>query len=106
MLFVPAETWVALGLIAGISIALLGLLTDPEFGWTVLSVMIGGFTMVLGYFFYQMFLIFPLFNIEVVAVMEVPINIGQMIIGAVVALPVARLVCRRFPYLNKQWQEA
>jgi uncharacterized membrane protein len=99
--YVPAETWLLLGLITGISMTLLGLLTDPEFGWTVFSVIIGGLVMVFGYFLYQMFFIFPLFNIEVVAVMEIPFNVGQMIIGAAVALPVVRLVWRAFPHLKK-----
>ncbi|MGB9135049.1 MAG: ECF transporter S component [Candidatus Bathyarchaeia archaeon] len=99
--YVPAELWLLLGVITAISITLLGLLTEPEFGWTVFSVIIGGFVMVLGYFLYQMFFLFPLFNIEVVAVMEIPVNIGQMIIGAIVALPVAKLVWRAFPHLKK-----
>jgi uncharacterized membrane protein len=103
-LYVPSETWLLLGLITGISIALIGLLTDPEFGWTIFSVIAGGFVMVSGYFLYQMFFIFPLFNIEVVAVMEIPINVGQMIVGAAVSLPVAKLAWRAFPFLNKQRQ--
>jgi hypothetical protein len=49
----------------------LDILTDPECGWTV-SVLIGGFIKVLGYFLYQWFLIFPLFEIELVAIAEIP----------------------------------
>jgi len=99
---VPVELWLALGILTALSIALLGLLTDPEFGWTVFSVIVGGLVMVFGYFVYQVFFIFPLFNIEVVAIMEIPVNIGQMIIGAIVALPIAKLVWRAFPYLKKK----
>jgi uncharacterized membrane protein len=99
---VPVGLWLSLGIITALSIALLGILTDPEFGWTIFSVITGGLVMVFGYFLYQMFLIFPLFNIEVVAIMEIPVNIGQMIIGAIVALPIAKLVWRAFPYLKKK----
>jgi len=102
MLYVPAEFWLFLGGITAFSIAALGFLTDPEFGWTVFSVITGGFIMVLGYFLYQLFLIGPLFNIEVVAIVEIPVNIGQMIIGATVALPIAKIIWRTLPYLKQK----
>lgn len=102
MLYVPAEFWLFLGGITAFSIVALGFLTDPEFGWTVFSVITGGFIMVLGYFLYQLFLIGPLFNIEVVAIVEIPVNIGQMIIGAAVALPIAKIIWRALPYLRQK----
>lgn len=102
MLYVPTEFWLFLGAITALSIAALGFLADPEFGWTVFSVITGGFIMVLGYFLYQLFLIGPLFNIEVMAIVEIPVNIGQMIIGAIVALPIAKIVWRALPYLKRE----
>lgn len=102
MLYVPTGFWMFLAVIIAVSIAALGFLSDPEFGWTVFSVLTGGFIMVLGYFLYQLFLIGPLFNIEVVAIVEIPVNIGQMIIGAIVALPMAKIVWRALPYLKKK----
>ena len=102
MLYVPAEFWLLLGVITAFSIAMLGLLTDPEFGWTVFSVITGGFIMVLGYFLYQQFFIGPLFNIEVVAIVEIPVNIGQMIVGAIIALPIAKIIWRALPYLKQK----
>ncbi len=102
VLYIPAEFWLVLGIITALSIAVLGLLADPEFGWTVFSVIIGGFVMVLGYFLYQRFLIYPLFKIEVVAIAEIPVNIGQMIIGAAAALPIAKIVWRILPYLKEK----
>ena len=100
--FVPTEFWILLGVITALSVAALGLLADPEFGWTVFSVIVGGFVMVLGYFLYQRFLIYPLFKIEVVAIAEIPVNIGQMVIGATVALPIAKIVWRVLPYLKEK----
>jgi len=102
MFFVPVEFWVLLGIITASSVAALGVLADPQFGWTVFSVIAGGFVMVLGYFLYQRFLIYPLFNIEVVAIAEIPVNIGQMIIGATAALPIAKIVWRVLPYLKEK----
>ena len=102
VLYIPAEFWLVVGVITALSIVALGLLADPEFGWTIFSVLVGGFIMVLGYFLYQRFLIYPLFNIEVVAIAEIPVNIGQMIIGAIAALPMAKIIWRALPYLKKE----
>ncbi len=102
LLYVPAEFWIFLGFTTALSIIALGLLAEPEFGWTVFSVITGGFVMVLGYFLYQMFLIYPLFKIEAVAIAEIPVNIGQMIIGATAALPIAKIVWRVLPYLKEK----
>lgn len=102
VLYVPAEFWIFLSVITALSIAALGFLADPEFGWTVFSVIAGGFVMVLGYFLYQWFVIYPLFKIEVVAIAEIPVNIGQMVIGATVALPIAKIVWRVLPYLKEK----
>lgn len=102
MIYIPVEFWLILGAITVLSMAALGFLADPEFSWTVFSVVTGGFVMVLGYFLYQTFFLYPLFNIEVVAILEIPVNIGQMIIGAIVALPVAKIVLRSIPYLRNK----
>jgi uncharacterized membrane protein len=102
VLYVPTEFWIFLGIITALSIAALGFLADPEFGWMVFSIITGGFVMVLGYFLYQLFLIYPLFKIEVVAIAEIPVNIGQMIIGATAALPIAKIVWRVLPYLKEK----
>jgi uncharacterized membrane protein len=98
--YVPPEVWITLGIITVLAISALGILTDPEFGWTIFSVITGGFVMVLGYFLYQMFLIYPLFKIEVVAITEIPVNIGQMLVGLIIAIPVAKIVLRRLPQLK------
>lgn len=100
--YIPPEFWLLLGVITASAIISLGLLTDPEFGWTIFSVITGGFVMVLGYFLYQTFLLYPLFNIPVIAVVEIPVNIGQMIIGIIVALPIAKIVLRTLPFLSKR----
>ncbi len=102
ILQVPAALWIILSLVLALSIIALGFRAEPRFGWTVFSVIIGGFIMVSGYFIYQQFFIGPLFNIEVVALAEIPINIGQMIIGATIALPAAKVIQRALPNIVKQ----
>lgn len=96
---IPNTFWIILGLLLFLLITVLGLRTDPEFGWSVFSVILGGLVMVSGYFLYQQFLIGPLFNIEVVAIAEIPINIGQMVIGATVSLPIYKIVQKALPSL-------
>jgi uncharacterized membrane protein len=95
----PSEFWLVLGVAVASAIAAVGFLAEPEFGWTVLSVIAGGLVMVLGYFVYQMFFIGWLFGIQAVALAEIPVNIGQMTVGAIVALPAAKVIWRAFPHL-------
>jgi uncharacterized membrane protein len=97
---IPALFWLALGLIIVLSTSVISLAASPEVGWMILSVTIGGFTMVLGYFIYEMFFIGWLFGIEAYAVAEVPFNIAQMIIGSMVAIPAAKVI-RRFFHLSE-----
>jgi len=102
MLNIPTIFWIFLSVALALSITALGFMTDPKFGWTVFSVITGGLTMVSGYFLYQRFFIGPLFNIEVIALAEIPINIGQMIIGAIVALPIAKIIWRTLPNITNR----
>jgi len=87
----PSGFWLILGAIVMGVIAFVGLVTDPEFGWTIFSVICGGLVMVTGYFIYQWLFIGPLFNIQVLAIAEIPVNLGQMIIGATIALPIYKI---------------
>jgi len=98
----PSEVWLFLGIIAALLISLVGFISDPQFGWTLFSVTLGGLVMVFGYFIYEMFIIGWLFNIQAVAIAEVPINIGQMTIGALIAIPTAKIIRHAFPQLKKE----
>jgi len=98
--FVPKELWYVLGGLALVLFSLVGHLFEPEFGWLTFTVLLGGLTMVTGYFTYQLLFIGPLFNIPVIAVAEIPINISQMLVGLVVSIPVVRTVWRSFPSLR------
>ncbi|RJS84152.1 ECF transporter S component [Candidatus Bathyarchaeota archaeon] len=100
ILTLPREVWLVLGGSAAILISLLGLIADPRLGWAIFSVTLGGLIMVLGYFIYEMFFLGWLFGMQVYAIAEVPANIGQMIIGALVAIPVAKMIRRMFPQIS------
>jgi len=98
--FVPQMLWFALGTLVLFLITLMGFVFEPEFGWLVFSALVGGSIMVAGYFVYQQFLIGPLFNISVIAPAEIPINIGQMIVGLIVSIPIVRTIWRSLPSLK------
>jgi len=98
--FVPQMFWYALGALVLLLITLMGFVFEPEFGWLIFSALVGGSIMVAGYFIYQQFFIGPLFNIPVIAPAEIPINIGQMIVGLIVSIPIVRTVWRSLPSLK------
>jgi uncharacterized membrane protein len=61
------------------------------------SIIIGGLEMVVGYFIYeQLVLGYPF----AAALVEVPFNIVQMLVGLVVAIPVTHIILRVFPQLK------
>ncbi|TEU06487.1 ECF transporter S component [Candidatus Bathyarchaeota archaeon] len=100
ILFIPPEFWFSLGALVILLISLMGLVFEPEFGWLILTTLIGGSVMVIGYFIYQQFLLGPLFGYYVIAIAEIPVNIGQMTIGLIVALPIVRAIWRSLPSLK------
>lgn len=97
---VPPEFWYVIGALIVFLITLTGFTLEPEFGWLVFAMLIGGAIMVTGYYTYQKFLLFPLFGISVIAEAEIPFNIGQMIIGLIVATPIVKIAKRSFPQLK------
>lgn len=94
-IFIPALFWFMIGTFVTLLIAAIAFLSEPEFGLMIVSAIFGGLIMVTGYFLYeQLFL-------GVFALAEVPINIGQMTIGLVVAIPVVKVVRRALPQLKR-----
>ena len=87
---VPPLFWVALGMAALVGIVVAGAFVDEKIGYMVLAILTGGAVMVAGYFFYNIAFIEPLAP----AVIEVPFDIGQALIGLLVAVPVVRRVRR------------
>lgn len=94
ILFVPPEFWYVLGASVILLTSLVGFIFEPEFGWLVLTTIVGGLLMVTGYFLYeQLFL-------GVAAIAEIPINIGQMTVGIIVSIPIVRTIWRSLPSIR------
>jgi hypothetical protein len=68
----------------------------------IISVIVGGLEMVAGYFLYESLLavLFP--GLEIFAIAEIPLNIGQMLAGLIIAVPIMHAVLRIFPQLKNQ----
>jgi uncharacterized membrane protein len=91
VLYIPVIFWYVLGVITTLLIVLIGFVFNPEFGWLVFTIIVGGFVMIIGYFLYeQLFL-------GVAALGEIPFNIVQMSIGLIVTIPLVRAVRRYLP---------
>ncbi len=93
--YVQPEIWYLLGGIVAFLIILMGIKIEPESGRAILSMIIGGLEMVAGYFLYE-----ELILGKATAFLEIPANVGQMIIGLVVAIPIAKIVLRSLPQLK------
>ena len=87
---IPPLFWVVLGGVALVGIALVGAFTDEKIGYMILAILAGGSVMVIGYFLYNIAFIEPLAP----ALVEVPFDIGQALIGLIVAVPVVRRIRR------------
>jgi len=94
---VPSIFWIMVSAVVAILVSSIGFLYDPQLGWTMLSVLAGGTTMVLGYFAYEVYLYGGVASASV----ELPANIGQAVIGLVLGLPLSQLLLRRAPVLRR-----
>ncbi|KPV64747.1 MAG: hypothetical protein AOA65_0814 [Candidatus Bathyarchaeota archaeon BA1] len=90
-LFIPPEFWYSLGGLVVLLVTLMGFVFEPEFGWLVLAIIVGGLEMVAGYFLYEQFFL------GVAAIAEIPVNIGQMTVGLIVSIPIVRAVWHALP---------
>ena len=68
----------------------------------IISVIVGGLEMVAGYFLYETLLAMLFPSLEIYALAEIPLNIGQMLAGLIIAVPVMHAVLRIFPQLKSQ----
>ncbi len=88
---VPELFWLGLGVAAFVVILSIGFSADEKLGWIVLSVLVGGGEMVLGYFLYESVGLQLGFAS---ASGEVPFNVTQALVGLLVAVPLARSIKR------------
>jgi uncharacterized membrane protein len=94
--FVPAELWYGLGAAAALLIIYACIKVEPATGWTLFSIISGGMVMVMGYFLYETLVLG-----KTAAIFEIPLNISQMLLGLIIAVPISRFVLRTFPQLKR-----
>ena len=92
--FLPMEVWLVLGIFVALLIGAIGFVSEPEFGFMLVSTVLGGLLMVSGYFLYEQFVL------GVLAIAEIPVNVGQMTVGMIIATPIVRIVQRSLPQLK------
>lgn len=85
-LTVPAYFWIGLAAVALAATVAASVLVEDRVGWLVLSVLIGGFEMVSGYFLYETFVL----QLGSYPPTEVPFNVAQALVGLIVAVPLVR----------------
>lgn len=87
----PLTTNLAFVVWSLISLALVGFTIylvrrNPMEIWIIMSMIVGGVAMVLGYFLYEQFIYGILADAEIVALAEVPFNFMQMLVGMTIAI--------------------
>jgi uncharacterized membrane protein len=86
------------GIIVGFLNRRLPKMANPSLSAAV-AVVVGGLEMIAGYFLYENLILS--YSVAAAAA-EIPFNVVQMLVGLIVALPVARIVLRFFPQLKSR----
>jgi uncharacterized membrane protein len=96
---VSVAVWIAIGVFLGALIAII-LLRKHVTAGEVAGLAIAGSLMVLGYFLYEYFYSNPVTGREpAAAIFEVPVNIGQVVVGLSISIPLAAWL-RRAGYVK------
>lgn len=84
----PSLFWSIVAVVVLIVMTFVGLRVDLETGCLVLAAGLAGPFMVLGYFLYEYFVL----GFGIGALAEVPFNVGQVLVGILVATPLTKVV--------------
>ncbi len=91
---IPVYIWVIIVLIIGVALSYV-LAKRIISSWEPIALLMAGLEMVTGYFLYEYFISNPLTGRpSIAAVFEIPVNIGQAVIGASIAVPLAAWLVR------------
>ena len=97
---ISVVVWITIGVVLGVLVAIILLrkyITTGEMA----SLAVAGALMVLGYFLYEYFYSNPVTGREpIAAVLEIPVNIGQVVVGISVSLPLVAWL-RKAGYFKK-----
>jgi len=89
--------WAAIALFLAIFIVSMSFKTATKISLQTVAIVLGGAEMVVGYFLYENLLNIVLPGLGIAAILEIPVNIGQMLVGMTIALPTAKAVQRALP---------
>jgi len=95
--FLDQVFWAVIALFLGIFIVAMSFKTATQISLQTAAIVLGGAEMVLGYFLYENLLNAILPSLGIVAILEIPVNIGQMLVGMTIALPTVKAVQRALP---------
>ncbi len=99
---IPLAAWIVIAIVLGILIAYS--VARNIYGGEAAALLLSGLIMVTGYLLYEYFVSNPLTGRPpVLAFVEVPVNIGQAVIGAAIAIPLASWL-RRAGYVEDSSQ--
>lgn len=90
--FLDQSFWAVIALFLGIFIVSMSLKAGSQISWQTLAIILGGAEMVIGYFLYENLLAILLPGLGIYAIGEIPVNIGQMLVGMTIALPGVKAV--------------
>lgn len=79
--------WIIVAIISGTAIAYAGSKISPDISNLVIAILIAGSVMIVGYFIYEAYILG--LGVEA-ALVEVPFNIGQAVVGLIVSIPIVR----------------
>jgi uncharacterized membrane protein len=89
--------WAAVGVFLAAFIIFAGFKPQTETSWQTTAIVLGGLAMVIGYFLYENLLAMLFPGLGIYAIGEIPANIGQMLVGLTIALPVLRVAKKALP---------
>ncbi len=97
---VPQAFWVGVSAMAFLAILFFGWRAETKSGLSVLSVLVGGSEMVLGYFTYESFILRLIAPASIVSMLapaaEVPVNVAQVLVGLLISVPLVQSIRRVF----------
>jgi uncharacterized membrane protein len=100
--FLDQILWAVIALFLGGFIIFMSFKLGAEINWHTLAIILGGAEMVIGYFLYENLLAILFPGLGIYAIGEIPVNIGQMLTGMTIALPILRATQRVLPSEQQQ----
>uniref|UniRef100_A0A7C2V8X5 ECF transporter S component n=1 Tax=Ignisphaera aggregans TaxID=334771 RepID=A0A7C2V8X5_9CREN len=90
--YLPSYTWIIISVLIVLLSIVVALIEKPY----MLAMSLGGLVMVTGYFVYEFFVSNPVIlgRDPIGAVFEVPVNVGQFVVGVLLAIPVVQFIER------------